>query len=61
MAKTFYEIDHTGIQELEETRFMKLCDGNDKVYLLDLQLEDRLTLYDELEAFNIKRDCLDNA
>ena len=40
---------------------MELCDGNDKVYLLDLQLGSRLTLYDELEAFDIKRDCLDNA
>ena len=58
---TFFEIDHTGIQELEESRFMKVCDGKNKVYLMDLQLENRSELSEELKAFNIDKDCFDFA
>lgn len=59
--KTYYEINTSGINELAESKFIQTYDETQNLYLMDLQVEDRHDLYDELKAFDIKKEILEYA
>ena len=59
--KTYYEISTTGINELAESKFKQTYNEKQNLYLIDLQVEDRQALFDELNDFDIKKEILEYA
>ena len=53
--KTYYEINTSGINELTESTFRQTYSEKQHLYLMDVLVEDRHDLYDELKDFDIKK------
>lgn len=59
--KTYYEINTSGINELTESTFRQTYNESQHLYLMDVLVEDRHDLYDELKDFDIKKEILQYA
>jgi len=59
--KTYYEISASGINELAESKFKQTCNEKQNLYLMDLQIQDRQALFDELKEFDIKNEIIEFA
>ena len=59
--KTYYQIDYDGINKLAESNFKQEYNERQQLYFMDLQVQDRQALFDELKDFDVKKEIIEFA